>query len=158
MRLLTAPEELNLGLDVERWMVLKETRASGCRSETGSDPDTPDMAAALMMTTFGALNLLRTVGAESGMDMPPDAPASVLLSSLKVRKLLDVPLSDAMRKTDCGRDWRHQSMIVGRRVAVLAKASAVIPTATFRLAENELRPRLYDDALDTYELAKSNRS
>ena len=76
--LLTAPEELDLGLDVERWMVLKETRAK-MTDEMGSDPDTPEMAAALMMTTFGALNLLKAIGAESDTGLPPDALASELL-------------------------------------------------------------------------------
>ena len=151
--LLTAPEELNLGLDVERWMVLKEARAK-MTDETGSAPDTPDMAAALMMTTFGALNLLRTVGAESDMDMPPDAPASELLSNPKVRKLLDDPPPDAMKE-------RIADAIgvpieeIGKRVAALAKASAVIPTTTFKLAENALGARLYHDDLSTDDLEKT---
>ena len=151
--LLTAPEELNLGLDVERWMVLKEARAK-MTDETGSDPDTPDMAAALMMTTFGALNLLRTVGAESGMDMPPDAPASVLLSAPKVRKLLDDPPPDAMKER-AAKAIDVPVEEIGKRVAALAKASAVIPTTTFRLAENALGARLYHADLDTDDLAKT---
>ena len=151
--LLTAPEELDLGLDVERWMVLKETRAK-MASETGEDPDTPELAAALMMTTFGALNLLRTISAESDMGLPPDAPASELLALPSVRKLLDDPPPDAMKE-------RMADAIdvpleeIGKRVAALAKSSAVIPTTTFRLAENELGPRLYRDGLNIDELAKT---
>ena len=151
--LLTAPEELDLGLDVERWMVLKETRAK-MASEMGRDPDTPELAAALMMTTFGALNLLRTIGAESDMELPLEAPASELLAQPSVRKLLDDPPPDAMKE-------RMADAIdvpleeIGKRVAALAKASAAIPTTTFRLAENELGPRLYHDDLDVDELAKT---
>ena len=150
---LTAQQELNLGLDVERWILLKDTRTR-MASEKGSDPDTPELAAALMMTTCDALNLLRIVGAVSDMNAPPDAPASELLSSPKVRKLLDIPLPDAMKE-------RLADAIgvpveeIGKRVSALAKASAVIPPATFRLAENELRPRLYDNGLDTCKLAKA---
>ena len=151
--LLTAPEELDLGLDVERWMVLKEMRAK-MSSDMGSDPDTPEMAAALMMITFGALNLLKAIGAESDTGLPPDAPASELLDDPDVRKLLDAPLPDAMKE-------RMADAIgvpveeIGKRVAALAKASAVIPSTTFRLAENELGPRLYHDDLDADELAKT---
>ena len=151
--LLTAPEELDLGLDVERWMILKETRAK-MASEMGEDPDTPELAATLMMTTTSALNLLRTIGLESGVDMPPDATASELLAHPSVRNLLDDPSPDAMRE-------RMASAInvpieeIGKRVATLAKSSAVIPTTTFRRAENELGPRLYHDDLDMNELAKT---
>ena len=151
--LLTAPEELDLGLDVERWMILKETRAK-MASEMGEDPDTPELAAALMMTTFGALNLLRIIGAESGVDMPPDAMASELLAHPRVRKLLDDPPPDAMKE-------RMADAInvpideIGKRVAALAKSSAAIPVTTFRLAENDLGPRLYHDGLDMIELVKT---
>ena len=160
--LLTAPEELDLGLDVERWMVLKETRAKMTHEmgsdpdtpEMGSDPDTPEMAAALMMTTLGALNLLRTVGAEADIRLPPDTAASELLSDRNVRDLLDAPMPESMKE-------RMADAIgvpieeVGKRVAALAKASAVIPSTTFRLAENELGHRLYHDDLDADELAKT---
>ena len=151
--LLTAPEELDLGLDVERWMVLKETRAE-MTAEMGRDPDTTELAAALMMTTFGALNLLRTIGAESDMELPLEAPASELLSQPGVRKLLDDPPPDAMKE-------RMADAVevpledIGKRVAALAKASAAIPPTTFRLAENRLGPRLYHDDLGRDELART---
>ena len=151
--LLTAPEELDLGIDVERWMVLKETRAK-MASEMGRDPDTPELAAALMMTTFGALNLLRTIGAESDMELPLEAPASELLAQPGVRKLLDDPPPDAMKETMADAiDVPLEE--IGKRVAALAKSSAAIPTTTFRLAENELGPRLYHDDLDLDELAQT---
>ena len=151
--LLTAPEELDLGIDVERWMVLKETHAK-MASDMGEDPDTPELAATLMMTTFGALNLLRTIGAESDMELSPATPASELLAQPSVRKLLDDPPPDAMKE-------RMAKAIdvpleeIGKRVAALAKASAAIPPATFRLAENELGPRLYHDDMDVAELART---
>ena len=151
--LLTALEEHDLALDVERWVVLKETRKR-MASETDEDPDTPELAAALMMTTFGALNLLKIIGSESGVDMPPDATASELLAHPSVRKLLDDPLSDALKE-------RMADAIdvpleeIGKRVAALAKSSAVIPTTTFRLAENEFGPRLYHDDLNMDELAQT---
>ena len=151
--LLTEPEELDLGLDIARWMALKERRAK-MTSDMGRDPDTPELAAALMMTTLGALNLLRVVGAEADIRLPPDAPASEFLSDRNVRNLLDAPLPEPLKE-------RLADAIgvpieeVGKRVAALAKASAVIPATTFRLAENELGPRLYHDDLDADELAKT---
>ena len=151
--LLTEPEELDLGLDIARWMALKEKRAK-MTSDMGRDPDTPELAAALMMTTLGALNLLRTIGAESDTGLPPDAPVSEFLSDRNVRNLLEAPLPEPMK------EWMADAIDVPieeieKRVATLAKASAVIPTATFRLAENKLGPRLYHDDLDEDELAKT---
>ena len=150
--LLTAPEELDLGLDVERWMLLKETRAK-MESDMGREPDALELAAALMMTTFGALDLLRTVGAESDMELPLEAPASELLSDPQVRQLLDDPPKDPMKeRVAAALDVAVED--TGKLVAALSRSSSVIPAAAFKLAEGALGPRLYDD-LNADELARA---
>lgn len=174
--LLTAPEELDLGLDVERWMLLKETRKK-MEEESGREPDTAELAAAIMMTTFGALALLRTLGKETEMELPLEAPTSALLADPKVRKLLDDPPPDAMKERvaaqldalpDAAKERMAKAMDVpakdigaetgketGKLVAALSRASVVIPVTTFSLAESELGPRLYDGELDADELARA---
>ena len=172
--LLTGPEELDLGLDVERWMLLKETRKK-MTEDMGRDPDSIELAAALMMTTFGALDLLRTIGAESDMELPLEAPASELLGDPQVRLLLDEPPKDDMKERigetmdalpDAVKERVEKAMGVpannmkdiketGKMVAALSSASKVIPVTTFRLAEEELGPRLYDAGLGADELAKA---
>ena len=172
--LLTAPEEMDLGLDVERWILLKETRA-WMEDETGLEPDTPDLAATLMMTTFASLNLLRIVGAETEMELPLEASASVLLSDPKVRKILDGPLPDAMKERvaasldalpDAEKERMAKAMEVpvkdigaetgketGKLVAALSRSSAVIPVTTFRFAEDYWGPVIYYDDLHADEVA-----
>ena len=151
--LLTAPEELDLGIDVERWMLLKETRAK-METEMGRAPDTVELAAALMMMTFGALDLLRAVGAESDMELPLEAPASALLSDPNVRLLLDDPPPDAMKERAAAAvDIPIED--VGKRVAALAKSSAAIPSKAFKTAEDALGPRLYDSDLGEDEVARA---
>ena len=140
--LLTAPEELDLGLDVERWMLLKETRV-WMAYDLKREPNTAELAAELMMATIERLALLRTLGAESDTEFSPDAPASVLLADPTVRRLLDDPPPDTMKE-------RVADAInvpvenIGRRIALLSRLSAVIPVTTFNLAEDELGLRLYD--------------
>ncbi len=176
--LLTAPEELDLGLDVERWMLLKETRAK-MAEEMGREPDTPELAAAMMMSTFGALALLRTIGAESDMELPLEAPTSALLADPQVWKLLDAPPQDAMKEReriasamaalpDAEKERVGKSLNVvvkdidkdpfketGKFIAALSRSAKVIPVETFSLAESELGARLYDDDLNADELARA---
>ena len=176
--LLTAPEELDLGLDVERWMLLKETRAK-MTEEMGREPDTLELAAAMMMSTFGALSLLRTIGAESDMELPLEAPTSALLADPQVWKLLDDPPQDAMKERERiaaamvaqpddekERVGKALNVVVkdidkdplketGKLVAALSRAAKVIPVPTFGLAESELGARLYDDGMGADELARA---
>ena len=143
--LLTAPEEMDLGLDVERWTFLKETRA-WMAYDLKREPNTTELAAELMMATIERLALLRTLGAESDTEFSPDAPASVLLADPTVRRLLDDPPPDAMKERVAdGIDVPVKN--IGRRIALLSRLSAVIPVTTFNLAEDELGLRLYDVVL-----------
>ena len=62
--LLTAPEELDLGLDVERWMLLKEIRAT-LAEELEREPRTGEIAGVLLLRVFRDIDLLRAVASQT---------------------------------------------------------------------------------------------
>ena len=99
--LLTAPEELELGLDVERWMLLKETRKQ-LTAELEREPTTVEVASALIAATVRELLLLRTLGGEAGLELPNEAPISVLLGDPDVRVILDKPPTDPLKELLAG--------------------------------------------------------
>jgi hypothetical protein len=94
--LLTAPEELDLGLDVERWMLLKEVRST-LAEELEREPTTGEIAGLLLLRVFKAIDLLRAIASRTPMELPLEAPASVLLTDERVRSLLDDPVKDDFR-------------------------------------------------------------
>ena len=148
--LLTAPEELELGLDVERWMLLKETR-SQMSTELEREPTTAEVAAALVAATVRDLLLLRTLAGETGLELPNEAPISVLLRDPDVRTVLDKPPSDALKDkvADTNGIPVEDS---GPRVAALSRMSSLVPPDVFEDVERTLGAQLYDDVLDVSAL------
>ena len=148
--LLTAAEELDLGLDVERWMLLKETRAS-LAEELGREPYTSEVAAVFLLRVFKDIDLLRAVASQTPVELPLEAPASVLLTDERVRSLLDDPVKDNL--TDVvvnatGADADDVRVIV----TALSRSSALLPIDAVRRAESELGPELYGESLDAETL------
>ena len=149
--LLTAPEELDLGRDVERWMLLKETRKQ-LNEETGRDPDSIEMAAVFLLATIRDMALLRTVASESDLELPLEAPVSVLLADEQVRLLLDSPPPDSLKeKVADALDVEIED--TGRMITALSRASVLVPVEVFRRAERELGAQLYFDDLETATIA-----
>ena len=149
--LLTAPEELDLGLDVERWILLKDTRAQ-LADDFGRAPSTPEVAAKLLLTTVRELTLLRTLAVETAVDIPTEAPISVLLADDEVRNLLDSPASDSLKDTVATAvDIEFDDS--GPRISALSRASVLVPVETFSVVERMLGPQLYDDDLDLETVA-----
>ena len=144
--LLTAPEELDLGLDVERWMLLKETR-SQMTAELERDPTTIEVAATLIAATVRELLLLRTLGGETGLELPNEAPISVLLGDPDVREILDKPPTDTLKELLAGvsGDTPDES---APRLAALSRTSSLIPPDVFEVVERTLGAELYADLLD----------
>ncbi len=144
--LLTAPEELDLGLDVERWMLLKETR-SQMTAELEQDPTTIQVAATLIAATVRELLLLRTLGGETGLELPSEAPISVLLGDPDVRTILDKPPTDNLKELLAGvsGDTPDES---APRLAALSRTSSLIPPDVFEVVERTLGAELYADLLD----------
>ena len=144
--LLTAPEELELGLDVERWMLLKETR-SQLTAELEREPTTTEVAAALVAATVRELLLLRSLAGETGFELPNEAPISVLLRDPDVRTILDKPPTDALKDklVDLSGISVDDS---GPRVATLSRTSSLVPPDVFEDVEGTLGAQLYDDVLD----------
>ena len=157
--LLTAPEELDLGLDVERWMLLKEVRST-LAEELEREPTTGEIAGLLLLRVFKAIDLLRAIASRTPMELPLEAPASVLLTDERVRSLLDDPVKDDFRDfvaNTTGADPDDVREIV----TALSRASALLRIDTVRRVEAELGPQLYGESLDaptiTDVLEGSNR-
>jgi RNA polymerase primary sigma factor len=148
--LLTAPEELDLGLDVERWMLLKETRKQMV-AELERDPTTAEVAAALVAATIRELLLLRALASETGVELPNEAPISVLLGDPDVRAIMDKPPSDSLK--DVLADASGIAVEdTGSTLAGLSRASSLVPPRVFETVERTLGPQLYDDVLDVSAL------
>ena len=148
--LLTAPEELDLGLDVERWMLLKETRAQ-MTAELEREPTTAEVAAALIAATVRELLLLRTLAAEAGFELPNEAPISVLLGDPDVRTILDKPPSDKLKDTLADASGIPVED-AGPSLTALSRTSSLVPPEVFRVVEASLGAQLYDDMLDVSAL------
>ena len=151
--LLTAPEELDLGLDVERWIQLKDTRAK-LGEELGRDPSTSEVAAWLLLTTVQQLALLRTLAIQTAVDIPTEAPVSVLLADDEVRHLLDSPASDSLKDTVAAAvDIEFDES--GPMISALSRASILVPVETFDAVERTLGAQLYGDALDMETVSRA---
>ena len=148
--LLTAAEELDLGLDVERWMLLKETRAS-LAEELGREPGTEEVAAVFLLRVFKDIDLLRAVASQTPMELPLEAPASVLLTDERVRSLLDDPVKDALTNVVVKTTGVEED-VVRVIVTALSRSSALLPIDTVRRVESELGPELYGESLDAETL------
>jgi RNA polymerase primary sigma factor len=148
--LLTAPEELDLGLDVERWMLLKETRKQ-LAAELERDATTAEVAAALVAATVRELLLLRALAGEAGFELPNEAPISILLGDPDVRAIMDKPPSDKLKDVlaDASGIAVEDS---GPSLAALSRTSSLVPPRVFESVEQNLGPQLYADVLDVSAL------
>lgn len=148
--LLTAPEELTLGLNVERWMLLKETRLR-VSVDTDAEPSgftlTTEVAALLIISAMRDLDLLRTLASKSDVELPMEAPVSVLLADPEVRRLLDAPLSDKS-KEEISDSTGIEVDDAMPRTSGLSRASMLIPLSVWSALEDILGARLYDPDLD----------
>ena len=144
--LLTAPQELDLGLEVERWMLLKETRKS-MTEEVGREPMSSEIAARVIADTVRDVLLLRSLAADTDIELPNETPISVLLSDEEVRARLDRPPSDKLKETVADASDIELETI-GARIAALSRASILVPPEVFGTVEEALGAELYVDDLD----------
>lgn len=144
--LLTAPQELDLGLEVERWMLLKETRKS-MTEELGREPISSEIAARVIADTVRDVLLLRSLAADTDIELPNETPISVLLSDEEVRARLDRPPSDKLKETVADASDIELETI-GARIAALSRASILVPPEVFGTVEEALGAELYADDLD----------
>ena len=150
--LLTAPQELDLGLEVERWMLLKETRKA-MTDETGREPSSPAIAARMIADTVRDVRLLRALAADTDFELPDEAPISALLSDEEVRDRLDRPPSEKLKETVAAASEIELDEI-GARIAALSRASILVPPEVFGAVEDALGAELYADDLDMAEIER----
>ena len=144
--LLSAAQELALGRDVERWMLLKDTRKR-LREEVECEPTTEQVAATLLYAVFTDLLVLRTLAEQTELELPLEAPASVILSREDVRLILDSPISDNLKeKVSDNLDIEIDES--APRITDMSKASALIPVKVVGELERLLGPQLYHESLD----------
>ena len=151
--LLTAAQELDLGLEVERWMLLKETRA-GMMDESDDEPTTVQVAAKVIADTARDVLLLRSLAAETSVELPNEAPISALLSDDEVRERLDRPPSDKLKQTVAEASGIEVEEI-GARIAALSRASILVPPEVFGIVEDALGVELYADDLDVAAIERA---
>ena len=150
--LLTAPQELDLGLEVERWMLLKETR-KGMTDELEREPSPVEIAARMIADTVRDVRLLRALAADTDIELPDEAPISVLLSDEEVRARLDRPPSDKLKET-VAEASDIELEVIGARIAALSRASILAPPELFGAVEDALGAELYADDLDVAEIER----
>ncbi len=150
--LLKAPEELELGLEVERWMLLKEMRAS-IAEDLGRDATTAEIAADLLLNTVREIAVLRAVASHTSVELPNEAPISALLADPEVRDALDSPPSNEIKQSvaDAADIEPDDS---GARIAALSRASILVPVEVFERVERELGVELYDESLEASRIAE----
>ena len=151
--LLTAQEELSLGRDVERWMLLKDTRRR-LAEELGHEPDTSQVAGALLYVVFSELLLLRTLGAQTELELPSETPASVLLADGQVREILDASIPESLKETVAA-EMGLEVDEPAARITHLSKAVNLTPVQAVAAAEESLGPQLYHESLDADQIAEA---
>ena len=144
--LLTAAQELALGRDVERWMLLKDTRKR-LANEFDHEPSTAEIAADLLYRVFTDLLVLRMLAEQTELELPLEAPASAILSRDDVRDILDSPIPDSLKETLADRlDIEIENS--APRITNMSKASALMPVRVVSELERNLGPLLYHESLD----------
>ena len=151
--LLTAAQELALGRDVERWILLKDTRAR-LANEFDHEPATAEIAAVLLYRVFTDLLVLRTLAEQTELELPLEAPASAILSRDDVRDILDSPAPDSLKEALADRlDLEVDES--APRITNMSKSSALIPVRVVSELERNLGPQLYHESLDEETIASS---
>ncbi|MCI0439487.1 MAG: sigma-70 family RNA polymerase sigma factor [Chloroflexi bacterium] len=142
--LLKAPQELELGLDVERWMQLKDMR-SQFEEERGREPTRAELAARVYQELVSRKGLLSAVGAAS-IGAKKSASITELLSNHEVRHVLDEPLDEVMRAA-IAQKARIKEEEVAPSVGLLSKLSRLLPIEVVQDLEEQ---KLDADALVSY--------
>ena len=144
--LLSASQELALGRDVERWILLKDTRKR-LREECGYEPATAQVAATLLYAMFGELLLLRTLAESTDLELPLEAPASAILSREDARDILDRPIPEKLKETVADK-LEIALEESAPKITELSKTSALIPVKVVGELERKLGPQLYHESLE----------
>ena len=150
--LLSAEQELALGRDVERWILLKDARAR-LKDEYGYAPTTTQVAATLLYWIFTELLVLRTLAEQTDLELPLEAPASVILSREDMRNILDSPISENLKET-VAEKLEIELEESAPKITQMSKMSALIPVKVVSELERKLGPQLYHESLEESDIAE----
>ena len=134
-RLLKGPQEVRLGLAVERWIQLKEIRDQ-LREEYGRQPTTAEIAAALHASLSSHSNSLFDLTEAIGEDKN-ETDISGPLSNPNVRSMLDTPLKPEA-KANLAQQAHMEENKVGLEISLLSKLSKLLPPQVIEHLEEEL--------------------
>ncbi|HAL46737.1 MAG TPA: hypothetical protein DCP37_03200, partial [Dehalococcoidia bacterium] len=126
--LLTAPQELDLGLAVERWVLLKDVRSTIAEQEHGRPPTTSAVAVEIFRFMDAERALLTTVSSLTGHDVGEDGMIA-LLSRSEIRKMLDDPLKESVREA-LGVELDLPDVDAAKRVSALSRHVALLPDSS----------------------------
>ncbi|MGH2541680.1 MAG: sigma-70 family RNA polymerase sigma factor, partial [Ardenticatenaceae bacterium] len=115
---------LELGLDVERWMQLKDIRAA-FQEERGREPTRAEAAAALYQELVSRKELLKAV-AEAVIGGQSKAKLSEMLANHEVRHTLDEPLDAEMRAAIASKASLPEEQVASG-VGAISKLSRLLP-------------------------------
>ena len=143
-RLLSYPEEVRIGLEVEAWVLLKEVRA--VQTAQGEAPSTADVAA-IIYQRLAAL-YPDVVSLAEVLDVEAAGVALYrLLLVPEVREALDTPLSPDFKEA-LGLKTDKPPTDAGAIVTIISKLSRLLPPSVIEQLEPEEVEQLSPDRLD----------
>ncbi len=145
--LLTAPQELDLGLAVERWVLLKDIRKKLSEQLQGGPVSTSAIAVEVFRFLDGRRALLNTVSSLLGHDVGENGMIT-LLSNPDFRKMLDDPLKESVREA-LAVELDMPDVDAAKKVSALSRHAALLPVSAVVTME-EVRPK---EDLETLEAA-----
>ncbi len=144
--LLTKPQELQLGLTVEKWMQLKQLRQKFL-DDNGRDPGSTELGVAIYQALASIADLLVALASETGEQSdslkkgissePSASPIAVLLSSQHVRELLDNPFKPETIASVAGKLDQAEDE-VPKSLSTLSKLYRLLPTDVIELLDTEI--------------------
>ena len=137
--LLTKPQELQLGLTVEKWMQFKLLRKT-FHDERDRDPDSAELGDAIYQALASRIDLLAALASESDEQSDSSEPSAsaiaTLLSSQQMRELLDNPFSPETIASVAGKLDQAEDEIP-KSIATLSKLYRLLPTEVIEFLDTK---------------------
>ena len=150
--LLTAPQELDLGLTVERWVLLKTLR-SKFEEEQGRPASPSDLIAKIYEEVTSEEKLLKIVAEAIGHGINGHAVWE-LLTSPDIRSTLDDPLKEPTRDS-IAEAMSLEQLDAAKRVSSLSRHAALLPDSTVKTFSEIPRTPDAETEVDPEDIAEA---